>query len=446
MTEDTKYSLDDNSRVGVIGAGPAGSFFSYFLLDIAERIDMKINLDLYEAKDFTIPGPAGCNNCAGIISESLVQTLASEGINLPPDVVKTGIDRYVLHTDTGSVDIDTPLHEMRIAAVHRGSGPRGITDTRWKSFDGFLMNLAGEKGANIIHERIGELGWQDGFPIVKTKNKEDKAYDLLVIGTGVNSTVQKLMDSLDFGYQAPKATKTYICELYLGEEMVNKHLGNAVHLFLLDIPRVDFAMLIPKVEFATFCMLGNDIDTDLVQTTLNTPEVRSILPPGWKIPENYCHCSPKATISDPVHAFTNRVITLGDCGFTRLYKDGIGAAYKSAKAAAVTAIFDGVSREDFDNHFQKTCRAISHDNRFGRIIFAVTHTIQRKRFMRSGVVKTVKGEQKKKSGARHLSTVFWDTFTGSAPYRDVFFRTLHPVGLSRLVGNMITSLFTFNRQ
>jgi len=445
MSEESRFTLDNNSRVGVIGAGPAGSFFSYFLLDIAERIDTEIHVDLYEAKDFSVPGPAGCNNCAGIISESLVQTLASEGINLPPSVVKTGIDRYVLHTDGGSVEIDTPLHEMRIAAVHRGSGPRGITDTRWESFDGFLLKLAADKGARVLHERVNELGWQDGLPAVKTKNGELRAYDLLVVAVGVNATIRKLMEGLDFGYQPPGTTKTYICELYLGEDIVNQRLGNAVHLFLLDIPRVDFAMLIPKVEFATFCMLGNDIDTNLVETTLNTPEVRAVLPPEWQMPENYCHCSPRATISDPVHPFDDRVVTLGDCGVTRLYKDGIGAAYKAAKAAAVTAVFDGVSREDFGGHFWATCRAISRDNRFGKIIFAVTHIIQRKRFMRNGVVKTVKGEQKKESGERHLSTVFWDTFTGSAPYRDVFLRTLHPVGLARLIGNMIKSIFASGR-
>ena len=37
-----QFNLEDGSRVGIIGGGPAGSFFSYFLLDIAERIDLDI--------------------------------------------------------------------------------------------------------------------------------------------------------------------------------------------------------------------------------------------------------------------------------------------------------------------------------------------------------------------------------------------------------------------
>ena len=33
-TEDSELDLDDGSRVGVIGGGPAGSYFAYFLLSI----------------------------------------------------------------------------------------------------------------------------------------------------------------------------------------------------------------------------------------------------------------------------------------------------------------------------------------------------------------------------------------------------------------------------
>jgi len=76
--------LKDGSRIGVIGGGPAGFLVSYFLLEMAERIGLKLELDIYEPRDYSRSGPAGCNMCGGIISESLVQLLATEGINLPP--------------------------------------------------------------------------------------------------------------------------------------------------------------------------------------------------------------------------------------------------------------------------------------------------------------------------------------------------------------------------
>ena len=115
-----RLTLEDGSRVAVIGGGPAGSFFSYFVLQMAHRLGLKLHLDIYEWKDFASPGPKGCNMCGGIISETLVQNLTAEGINLPLSVVQRSLDSYFLHMDAGSVRIETPLHEKRIAAVHRG--------------------------------------------------------------------------------------------------------------------------------------------------------------------------------------------------------------------------------------------------------------------------------------------------------------------------------------
>ncbi len=51
--------LKNGSRIAVIGGGPAGSFFSYFLLDLAERVKLDIHVDIYEQQDFSRCGPAG---------------------------------------------------------------------------------------------------------------------------------------------------------------------------------------------------------------------------------------------------------------------------------------------------------------------------------------------------------------------------------------------------
>jgi hypothetical protein len=49
--------------------------------------------------------------------------------------------------------------------------------------------------------------------------------------------------------------------------------------------------------------------------------------------------------------FLDRLGLLGDCGVNRLYKDGIGGAYRMAKAAAKTAVFVGISAADFEKHY-----------------------------------------------------------------------------------------------
>ena len=139
---DLAKTLRDGSKIAVVGAGPSGSMFSYFLLKMADTVALELDVDLYEPRHFCHRGPAGCNHCGGIVSESLVQRLATEGIALPDDVVQRGIESYTLHMDVGDVEIATPLHERRIAAIYRGNGPRNSEPMDTHSFDGYLQQLA----------------------------------------------------------------------------------------------------------------------------------------------------------------------------------------------------------------------------------------------------------------------------------------------------------------
>jgi flavin-dependent dehydrogenase len=445
VKNDSKLTLGDGSRVGVIGGGPAGSFFSCFVLDMSQRVGLNIQVDLYEARDFSVLGPAGCNMSSCIVSEPLVQILATEGINLPPLIVRRGIDSYVLHMDVGNVCIETPLHEMRIAAVHRGSGPRRIKETTGRSFDGYLLELAAGKGANIIPGRVDDVGWVNDRPQIKTKDSSPQVYDLLVSAVGVNSAALKLFEGLGVGYQPPSTTRAHIREFCLGQETVDRYLGNSMHLFLPNIPRLDFACLIPKGEFATLVLLGQDIDEDLIHTLLDAPEVQECLPGEWFTAETCCHCSPRLNVHGAIQPFADRVVFIGDSGVSRLYKDGIGAAYRTAKAAAVTSIFEGVSADDFRRHFWPVCRSLSNDNRLGKVIFAFAHQIQKRRFARRGLVRMVSREQGKVGEQRRMSMVLWETFTGSAPYAHVFRHALHPFFLGRFLWDIAVGFWSPGR-
>lgn len=436
--------LDSGAQVAVMGGGPAGSFFSYFFQEMAHRVGLDAQLDIYEPRDFSRPGPASCNMCGGIISESLVQTLAVEGIKLPPTVVQRGVDSYFLHTDVGEVRIRTPLEEKRIGAIHRGAGPRGVKEAKWRSFDGYLLDLALAKGARLVRGRVDQVGWVDGRPQVKTQGGLPQTYDLLVVAVGINTGALKFFAELGLAYRPPRTTKTYICEFCLGQEAVNRYLGSSMHVFLLNIPRLEFAALIPKGDYVTVCLLGRDIDQPLIQSFLCAPEVQHCMPPDWKIPEDFCHCSPSINVESAHQPFADRIVFIGDCGASRLYKDGIGAAYRTGKAAAKTAIFEGISAGDFQRHYWPACKAICTDNQIGKLIFAVTRQIQKRRYARRGVLRMVTHEQSNRAGRRRMSTVLWDTFTGSAPYREVFLRTLHPSFLGRFLWDIGVGLWARN--
>ncbi|MBF0191855.1 MAG: hypothetical protein HQL99_12060 [Magnetococcales bacterium] len=447
--------LGDQSRVAVVGGGPAGALAAYFLMEIAARVGLRLQVDLYEPRDFSRFGPAGCNMCAGVVSESLVQTLAAEGINLPPLVVQRGIDSYVLHTsDQPPVTIATPVDELRIATVYRGGGPRApIGEQKWISFDGYLLEMAQERGVRILPKRVAELSFgADGRPRVGTGKEEPEHYDLLIGAIGVNSGALKLFEGLGIDFRPPPVTRGFVSEIHLGVEMVQKYLGNSMHIFLLDIPKLKFAAVIPKVEYATVCLLGDDIDKELAERFMNDPATRSCFPPDldWRIGEKKvlcgmtgqaCQCGPRLNVGPAIHPFGDRVVLVGDAAVSRLYKDGIGAAYITAKASVVTALFFGVSANDFRRRYMPVVNGIDRDNRIGTVIFWLTVLYQKFLFLRRGMVHMVRREAGMDGPRRDMSRVLWDTFTGSATYRQILMRALHPRFMARLTLSTLLSPF-----
>jgi flavin-dependent dehydrogenase len=418
--------LTSGSRVGVIGGGPAGSLVSYFLLEMAALVDLQVELDLYEPRDFSTPGPQGCNMCGGIISESLVQLLAADGINLPPTVVQRAIDSYVLHTGQGVAHISTPVEEMRIAALHRGAGPAGAEPGTWVSFDGYLLDLACELGATHIPRRVSELTWREGRPVIHARGGPERSYDLVIGAVGVNGSGAQLFQGLVPAHEPPRTTRAGMAEIHLGRDGVQQHLGSAMHVFLLDLPGLKFAAIIPKGEYATVCLLGRDVDRQLLDLFLSQPQVREILPGEWTARSVACRCLPHLQIGAAKGCIGDRVVLMGDCAASRLYKDGIGAAYRTAKAVAATAMLHGVSARDFRAHYQTICRRLERDNRIGAMLFLGAPLLHRIRCLDRGMLRMVRVEEDRPAAHRRMGLILWDLFTGSAPYRDVLWRCISP--------------------
>jgi hypothetical protein len=239
---------------------------------------------------------------------------------------------------------------------------------------------------------------------------------------------------------------TYICEFELERETIQRHLGTSMHVFLLDLPRLEFAALIPKGNVVTMCLLGEEIDAELVRTFLDSPEVRSCFPEGPDLPAKACNCSPLINVGGSTRPYADRIVFIGDSGVTRLYKDGIGAAYRTAKAAAATAVFQGVSQAAFDGHYHPICRRIARDNAIGKFIFAFNGQIQRRRFTRRAILRMVSEEQQRPGERRYLSRVLWDLFTGSAPYVEVLLNTTRAGFVLGMLRHVLRSVATIERQ
>jgi CRP-like cAMP-binding protein/flavin-dependent dehydrogenase len=438
--DNSGLSLENGSRIAVVGGGPAGSFFSYFIMQLAKRIDLELCVDIYERKDFSAFGAAGCNMCAGVISESLIQALSIEGIELPPDVVQRGVNSFVLHTSSDTAVMHAPFKEMRIATVYRGGGPRGASNVTWKSFDNYLLELAKSHGAQIISEKVTDLSWSNDKPQLHTA-KGRQEYDLVVGAFGVNSPVGELFEKLGFGYKRPGGKKTYNCELDLGADFVSNTLGSAMHAFLLNLPNMDFGALVPKGNYATLCLIGKKIDTQFVTYFKELQTVRNLIKKGdGAVAPASCQCSPLCSLGAAKQPYGDRFVFIGDCGMSRLNKDGIGSAYRTAKAAAVTAVFSGVSAQDFRERYWPLCSAIRIDNFFGKLLYIFVDLVKKADFLTRGVMRTTKLEQGKENSKRYMSMILWDMFTGSAPYRAVFLRSLHPGFIASFLWNTLLAL------
>jgi len=429
-------SLEHGSRVAVVGGGPAGSLFATFCRQLSALVELDIEVDIFEPRRFDHRGPAGCNHCGGIISESLVQMLAAEGIEIPGEIIQRGIDSYVLHMDVGTARIDPPGREKRIAAVYRGNGPRlsEITDT--VSFDRYLQELALEHGARVERRLVSGFGWHDGRPRVDCADGFRRDYDLLVLASGINSNLLAAVERLGIGFRAPKAVKTFITEFRLGRETIERTLGASMHVFLLDLPNLEFGALVPKGDFVTAVLLGQRIDDDLVRSFLASPEVSSCFP-GGVLPPACCHCFPRINVGPRGPAWGDRVVMIGDSGVTRLYKDGIGAAYRTAKSAATTAVLQGISAASFARHYGAACRRIDRDNAIGKFLFACGHTAQHARVARRALLRMTRAEQADPGSPKLLSSILWDLFTGSSSYRDILERGLKPQFAAGLVRHLV---------
>jgi flavin-dependent dehydrogenase len=430
----SRLPLHDGDRVAVIGGGPAGSFFSFFLLRIAEAVGLHLDVDIYEPRHFQHTGPGGCNHCGGVVSESLVQVLAAEGISIPPSVIQSAIDSYVIHMDVGSVRLEYLSDEGRIAALHRGNGPRGGNGTAGRSFDQHLLQLATDRGARHVPSLVCGLGSVDGMPAVMTAGgKRTAGYQLVAVAAGVNSNLVPLLRQKP----EPGTTRTYICEFKVDAARIRETLGNSMHVFLLDLPRLEFAALIPKDQAITMVMLGDDIDDELIQAFLTSPEVRRCLPE--EATTAVCNCSPLINMVGTNPPYADRIVYVGDAGVTRLYKDGIGAAFRTSKAAAEVAALVGVAEEDFRAHYRPICRGIEIDNSIGKVIFGGSVAFKKLRFLRRAVLGMTRREQRRYSPKRPMSMVLWNMFTGSAPYKSILAQTLRPSFFGSLARELVTS-------
>ncbi|MCP2520105.1 hypothetical protein NLC26_01010 [Candidatus Aminicenantes bacterium AC-708-M15] len=413
--------LKNNSKVAIIGGGPAGSFFAHFVRKFAEKRGIEISVTIFDGKDFLHPGPKGCNLCAGVISETLIEKLEEEGIFLPEKRVLNRIEGYYLHIKEKKIHLIHPYKKAKIATVFRGNGPRYSSFPENISFDDFLLSFVIDEGTKIIPYPVWDINIpQDKSNPIKIfygdkNNPLEFEADLVVGAFGLNLHLMKKIADLGFGYTPPHTLNTYQAELRIGKDEILKYFGNNIHVYLPRLKRIRYATIVPKREYITVSVIGKR-DT----TRMEFNEFLRFKGIEDKIlnAKSHCFCRPRIPVTPSKNPFTNRLILIGDASFSRYYKNGIESAFITAKLASYTAVNLGVDANSiYEGYYKPSKNLIIKDNYYGRLLFFLNDVISSSTILTQTHLSLTKKEN---SSSIHLRKILWNMFTGNVPYRKIF--------------------------
>ena len=411
--------LRAGAHIAIVGGGPAGSAFALFALHYARATRLPLSVTIFEPRDFSRPGPWGCNMCAGLIPVRFLTPLQELGIEIPPAVIRNTIDRYVLHTAAGSIALEQPDPDGGVISVYRGNGPR--EGPEWPepiSLDRFLLERAQMAGARVLPERVVAIT-VGKRPRVHTRHHDHPA-DLVVLAAGVNGHPIRFYG---LRYRSPSRRQMAQTEFYLGEEEVRARLGNCVHIVLPQVPGFLFGTLVPKGPCVSVSLLGQTLPRGSLQRFLELREVRHLLPPD--IPRA-CGCRPHIAVSPARPLYADRFVAIGDAGITRLYKNGIGTAVFMARRAAYTAVCMGIDKGTFRRYYGPACQLLWWDNQLGRALFNFTPLFQFSDWFTRPHLLAILEEQSLPLERRRYSRLLWGMFTGTYPYRALVRMAIHP--------------------
>jgi flavin-dependent dehydrogenase len=421
--------LPDGASVGVIGAGPAGTFFALHLLSILRETGRTAGVTLIDRKTFSHSGPSGCNMCAGAIGPAMVRKIGGFSLSLDDRVIRRIADGYEIHGRDVSVTVRHP-ERREIFTVFRGGGPvssKGDT----KSFDQFLLDAAVASGAEFLHERVEGVertryGYRLAFP-----GGTKREFDFLVGAFGVNSSISR---KLPFDYRPPRTWHTVQAEIPAGNDFIERRLRNRIHIIPAWTSAIRFMAITPKDDFLTLTGIGEYVKiADLETERSMNRALASLLPQGAKV---LCHCHPQVPIGVARRPYADRMAVIGDAFISRHLKNGIESSHDTSRilAAAITA--KGISEPALREHFYRPCiRMFRYDNVWGRALFGIFESVLRKGRLSDAYLRSVNLESAEGRSAQ--SRVLWAVFAGDAPYRDIAREAFDLRSLLKLARNLL---------
>jgi NADH dehydrogenase len=417
--------LGTDTRVAIIGGGPAGSSFALYLLHYCAAQGFRPQITVFAERNVAASGPKGCKGGAGILSPVVLKKLQELGLILPPQIIQAHIEQYIVHSPYISISMSNPEKGAKIVSVYRGCGPRTCGGEMPIGFDGWLLQEAEKRGARIEQQRVTHVYLEGERGIKVSENR--LAYDFIVLASGVNTKPVRI-SGLD--YCSPETRVMDEKELIDASGQLGAWLGQRAHVFLLPHSGLVFGGLVPKGFSINVSVLGSGKYPVSVNDFLRHDLVRQTLPGNYR---RGCGCRPHAVIRPAHNYFTDGFVAIGDAVVSRLYKDGIGSAFLTAEQAARISATEGTSRQDFKNHYKPFCRRMARDNRWGKLLFGINDWGKDSRTFLKTQHRLIGREQKNTRSQRPFTRAAWGMFTGSYTYRQIAWMVFRPLSLLRLL-------------
>jgi len=421
--------LTDGAAIGVIGAGPAGTFFSLHLQRMLKETGRSAFITLFDRKTFDDSGPSGCNMCAGAIGRQMVRKLQEIGLPLDEQVIQRIADGYEIHGRDVSVNVVNPEHGT-IYTVFRGGGPVASPGGR-KSFDQFLLDETLRRGAEFLHERVDSVQRIRGGFRVRTTEGQSREFDFLVGAFGVNSVIAKMLMP---GYVPPGTWHTVQAELPVANEFIMDRLSNRIHIVPARGKAIRFLAITPKNNFLTLTGIGKHVRiADLERERTENHVLRGLLPPAANV---LCHCHPKVPVGTARNPFSDRVAIVGDAFISRYLKNGIESSFDTSRILADAVVRFGISEDGLRNNFYRTCiRQFRYDNYWGKALFGMYESVLRKGRFSDALLKGVIADSAGQQGTQ--AHILWSVFAGDAPYREIAREAFAPRSVYELSRNIL---------
>ncbi len=421
--------LRDGASVGVIGAGPAGSFFALHLSDLLSKAGRKARITLIDRKVFSSIGPSGCNMCAGAIGPSAVGKIRLLPVPFDENVVSRIADGYEIHGKDVSVIVRNS-NRGEIYTVFRGGGPvRQRAGT--KSFDQYLLDAAVALGAEFLNVLVSEIERMGEGYRLRFSDGSSRDFDFIVGAFGVNSSIS---GKLGTGYRPPDTWHTVQGEIPAGNEFIVGTLRNRIHIVPAIGRNIRFLAITPKEEILTLTGIGEHVKIrDLENERSGNRALAALLPEGARI---LCHCHPKIPVGVARHPYSERMGIVGDAFISRYLKNGIESSYDTSRVLAEAIVSHGVSEAAMREHFYGPCiRQFRYDNVYGRLLFGIYESVLRKGHLSDSYLKSVKSEAA--SGNMTQERILWSVFTGDSPYREIAREAFTPRALWDLFRSLL---------